>query len=109
MNHKNVLTKAWQVLWRYKALWLFGVLLAMTSVSGWMFLLNNDSEDDRGYQGTRINRIPSQGLEIYLPAVVTGNIPVEFEDSVIIPGTKISIPNITRHVNLDLGGVITIT
>jgi hypothetical protein len=109
MNHKNVLTKAWQVLWRYKALWLFGVLLAMTSVSGWMFLLNNDSEDDLGNQGIRINRIPSQGLEIYLPAVVTGNIPVEFEDSVIIPGTKISIPNITRHVNLDIGGVITIT
>ena len=110
MNHKNVLKKAWQVLWRYKALWLFGVLLTMTSVSGWIFMMNNDSDNDIGNQSFRINRIPSQGLEIILPVVITGDIPVGLTgENVIIPGTKISIPNITRHVNLDVIGVVTIT
>ena len=109
MNHKNVLTRAWHVLWRYKALWLFGVLLALTSVSGWWFLLNDNDDNDSVYRGLQINLIPSQGLEINLPMVVTGEIPIFSGDSVIIPGTKISIPNITRHVNLDVSGVVTIT
>jgi len=110
MNHKNVLKKAWQVLWRYKALWLFGVLLALTSVSGWMFLLNNNSEDDLAYNGFQINLLPSQGVEINFPSVMTGDIPVDSTgDSILIPGTQISIPNFVRHVNFEFGGVLTIT
>ena len=110
MNHKNVLKKAWQVLWRYKALWLFGVLLALTSVSGWMFLLSNNAEDDLAYNGFQINLIPSQGVEINLPSVMSGNIPVDSTgESILIPGTQISIPNFVRHVNFEFGGVLTIT
>ena len=59
MNHKNVLTRAWHVLWRYKALWLFGVLLALTSVSGWWFLLNDNDDNNSVYRGLQINLIPS--------------------------------------------------
>jgi hypothetical protein len=110
MNHKNVLKKAWQVLWGYKALWLFGVLLALTSVSAWMFILNDNEESDLGYQGFQINLIPSQGIEINLPSVMSGNIPVNpTGDRILIPGTKISLPNFTRHVDFGFGGVVTIT
>ncbi|MCJ7659155.1 MAG: hypothetical protein MUO67_08400 [Anaerolineales bacterium] len=110
MNHTIVLKKAWQVLWRYKALWLFGVLLALTSVSAWMLILNNNAEDDLAYQGFQINLIPSQGIEINLPSVVSGNIPVDpTGERILIPGTKISLPNFTRHVNFEFGGVVTIT
>lgn len=110
MNHTNVLKKAWQVLWRYKALWLFGVLLALTSVSAWMFILDNNEEDDLAYQGFKIDLIPSQGIEINLPSVMSGNIPVNpTGDRILIPGTKISLPNFTQHVNFALGGVVTIT
>ena len=110
MNHTNVLKKAWQVLWRYKTLWLFGVLLALTSVSAWMLILNNNAEDDLAYQGFQINLIPSQGIEINLPSVVSGNIPVDpTGERILIPGTKISLPNFTRHVNFEFGGVATIT
>ena len=30
MNHLNVLKRSWQILWRYRALWLFGIILAIT-------------------------------------------------------------------------------
>jgi len=110
MNHKNVLKKAWQVLWGYKALWLFGVLLALTSVSAWMFILNDNEESDLGYRGFQINLIPSQGIEINLPSVMSGNIPVNpTGDRILIPGTKFSLPNFTQHVDLEFGGVVTIT
>ena len=31
MNHKNILTRAWHILWTYKTLWVFGILLALTT------------------------------------------------------------------------------
>ena len=33
MKHKNVLKRAWALLWGYKALWIFGIILAITSAS----------------------------------------------------------------------------
>jgi hypothetical protein len=110
MNHKNVLVKAWRVLWGYKVLWLFGILLALTSVSAWMFILNNDEENDPGYHGFQVNLIPSQGIEINFPKLMSGDIPVNPDgDRILIPGTRISLPNFTRHVDLEIGGVVTIT
>jgi hypothetical protein len=34
MNHKDILKRAWNILWDYKALWLFGFILAITTASG---------------------------------------------------------------------------
>jgi hypothetical protein len=34
MNHKDILKRAWQILWNYKALWVFGFILAITTASG---------------------------------------------------------------------------
>ena len=33
MNHMQILKRAWTILWSYKALWIFGVILAMTAAS----------------------------------------------------------------------------
>ena len=33
MSHKNVLKRAWEILWQYKALWVFGLILALTTAS----------------------------------------------------------------------------
>ena len=33
MNHKDILKRAWQILWHYKALWVFGFILAVTTAS----------------------------------------------------------------------------
>lgn len=33
MEHKTILKRAWDLLWQYKALWIFGIILALTSAS----------------------------------------------------------------------------
>jgi hypothetical protein len=34
MDHTKILKRAWQILWRYRVLWLFGFILALTTASG---------------------------------------------------------------------------
>ncbi len=34
MNHKDILSRAWKLLWNYKVLWVFGIILALTTSSG---------------------------------------------------------------------------
>jgi hypothetical protein len=34
MNHIEILKRAWHILWSYKALWVFGFILAVTTASG---------------------------------------------------------------------------
>jgi hypothetical protein len=46
MDHIRVLKQAWQVLWRYRALWVFGLILALTTVSWEATALRNDDEGD---------------------------------------------------------------
>jgi len=33
MNHQKILKRAWQILWNYKTLWIFGIILAITAAS----------------------------------------------------------------------------
>ena len=35
MNHLQILKRSWRILWSYKALWVFGILLALTTASGY--------------------------------------------------------------------------
>jgi len=43
MNHLEVLRQAWQTTWNYRALWVFGVILALVTVSwGTAVLLDRD-------------------------------------------------------------------
>lgn len=34
MNHQQILKRAWHILWNYRAIWVFGILLALTTASG---------------------------------------------------------------------------
>ncbi len=33
IKHSQILKRAWQILWQYRALWVFGIILALTTVS----------------------------------------------------------------------------
>jgi hypothetical protein len=35
MNYTKILKRSWDILWSYKALWIFGIILAFTSASGY--------------------------------------------------------------------------
>ncbi len=45
MNHTQVLKRAWQAVWSYRALWIFGVIVALTTFS-WPTAALFDGDDD---------------------------------------------------------------
>jgi hypothetical protein len=47
MNHTQILKRAWNILWSYKTLWVFGILLAFTSGGGGNFNFSNSSRNLR--------------------------------------------------------------
>lgn len=51
MNHKNVLKQAWQILWGYRLLWIFGFVLALTTCT-WQGASNLGERYDSGQQIT---------------------------------------------------------
>jgi len=51
MNHTQILQKTWRNVVSYRALWILGILLALTSFSGgWAYMIgpDEDYENDRG-------------------------------------------------------------
>jgi hypothetical protein len=57
MDHMKILKRAWHILWSYRALWVFGVILSITTVSWETSLLSNNNQDrqiiDRQWQYPR--------------------------------------------------------
>lgn len=59
MNHVEVLKQAWKMLWSYRALWVFGIVLAIvTSAWGGWTLYDRDVEWEE--QGITITRLPGE-------------------------------------------------
>jgi hypothetical protein len=59
MNHTLVLKRAWKTLWSYRALWLFGIVLAIfTSTWGTWTLYDRDVEWEE--QGITVTRLPGE-------------------------------------------------
>jgi hypothetical protein len=63
MKYASVLKRAWAIVWRYRALWIFGTLLALTTVNGFYFGYHGH-RDEIG-RGTPIK--VTEGFTIYLP------------------------------------------
>lgn len=66
MNHINILKRAWQILWGYKALWLFGVLLALTTTS-WQSATWAQRDRSQIEEGAGVQLIVNDELTIWLP------------------------------------------
>lgn len=50
MKHSQILKRAWHILWQYRALWIFGIILAITTASPGNqnnFTLNDDKQADQ--------------------------------------------------------------
>ena len=70
MNHTKVLKRAWHTVWRYRALWVFGFILALTIGGGggsnnWLqYSFRGEDFSRRGW--LRIERIPPEVGSILL-------------------------------------------
>ena len=63
-DYTKVLKRAWHMVWRYRALWVFGVVLALTTTS-WPATTLYDRDDDRG-GGSLIYVLPN-GSSVEVP------------------------------------------
>jgi hypothetical protein len=61
MDHIKVLKRAWEIIWRYRVLWIFGIILALTAGGSWPA---TRGDGGRGFQYNLdrgdIPEIPSQ-------------------------------------------------
>jgi hypothetical protein len=63
MDYGKILKRTWQLVWRYRALWIFGALLALTTVNGVFF--GYDWNRDDGQRGIAVKI--AEDRTIYLP------------------------------------------
>jgi hypothetical protein len=71
MNYGNVLKRALALAWRYRALWLFGAILALTTVNGFYFGYDFDRDETGRGVAIKVNEdstiyLPGEGLSIDL-------------------------------------------
>lgn len=58
MNYTKILKRAWEILWSYKTLWIFGIILALTSSSGFNGGSSRSSQRDNNQNNFNYN-LPS--------------------------------------------------
>jgi hypothetical protein len=63
MDYGKVVRRAWEMVWRYRTLWIFGALLALTTVNGVFF----GTSVDRERFGRGVPVIINERSTIYLP------------------------------------------
>ena len=63
MNYQSILKRSWNMVWRYRALWLFGAILALTTINGVYGVLDPSWE----HHGKRIPIKLSEKATIYIP------------------------------------------
>ena len=64
MSHVEVLKRAWKMLWSYRAVWVFGIILALTTVS-WetVVFYGGGNGDDKG---ASVNYVNDEGGKLIL-------------------------------------------
>jgi len=64
MDHMKVLKRAWEITWRYRVLWIFGIILALTTARGGGG--NNGGQAQYNFNGEDF----SPGGEFYIPEIL---------------------------------------
>ena len=61
MDIGRVLKRAWHMVWHYRALWVFGIVLALTTGSWGTYAILGDNDDDGAFRrGITITRIDNE-------------------------------------------------
>ncbi len=92
MNHIQILKRAWSILWSYKTLWVFGILLALTTAEGFSSPNNNSrvtvSPDTQQWRPIPVQNLQGLPQEIRTAAEeldreLTNGVPREFVNTLI--------------------------
>jgi len=60
MDYGKVLKRSWHMVWRYRALWIFGIVLGLVTFSWEMVLLGNLEDENRYRQPIVITRLEGE-------------------------------------------------
>jgi hypothetical protein len=64
MKHTQILKQAWRNVVSYRALWVFGIILALTTFGGsWMYMIDGDDDPYREWDGLQIT--PRDGETVW--------------------------------------------
>ena len=69
MNYEKIIKQSWKLVWQYRALWIFGLMLALTTTSGVWWLAAMDQDDVPRGISIKINQdttifLPGEGLHV---------------------------------------------
>lgn len=64
IDHISILKRAWKILWRYRALWVFGIILALTTTSGSGNISSAQSAGGNGDNGFELPAPPEIQREL---------------------------------------------
>jgi len=100
MDHTKILKRAWHILWRYRLLWLFGFILALTTASGGSPQASysiGSNDFDRGRSSYRLEDLDPE-LQTDLEEAVEGmveffsdGIPTGVSNTVIAVGVGVGL------------------
>jgi hypothetical protein len=102
MDHTKILKRAWHILWRYRVLWLFGFILALTTASygssGPTYTFNandfNFDRESRSYQLEQLDPETKEDLEEIVESLVEffeDGIPSDVSNTFIAIGISLGI------------------
>lgn len=86
MDHMQILKRAWKILWSYRAMWVFGIILALTTASGPNGSSNAGGGGSGGGQSSGNFNIPTpEGLD-QLDGIFRNGLPTQALNTVIGAG-----------------------
>lgn len=109
MNLNTILKKAWQILWNYQALWLFGAILAL--VGPHMIFLNPWPDRENNDQWTRIKlsnttTIHVPGADMTIDLTAPGGFRIINENGITWHEFNDLVDLLDREVSIDLWPIL---
>jgi hypothetical protein len=109
MNLNTILKKAWQILWGYRALWLFGAILALVGphmifLNPWPDSENNDQWTSIKFSDTTTIRLP--GAEMTIDLTTPGGFRVINENGITWQEFNDLVDLLDREVSIDLWPIL---
>jgi hypothetical protein len=115
MNHTEVLKKAWNMVWRYRVLWVFGLIIALTTTSWGMSYLYTFDDDDGEFEGIvvqrRDNETFSQALQRTIDeeiAQLDGDFQEAIEEIEVLLSRELRVKDARNLVSILIGIALTI-
>jgi hypothetical protein len=109
MNLNTILKKAWQILWNYRALWLFGAILALVGphmifLNPWPDRENNDQWTRIKFSDTTTIRVP--GAEMTIDLTAPGGFRVINENGITWHEFNDLVDLLDREASIDLWPIL---